>query len=47
MAEFIFKNMIEMKGMLNKFYIVSSATSTEGEVSHTINLVIWILVNLI
>jgi protein-tyrosine phosphatase len=29
MAEFIFKNMVENKGMLNKFYIASSATSTE------------------
>lgn len=29
MAEFIFKNMVENKGMLNEFYIASSATSTE------------------
>lgn len=29
MAEFIFKNMSEKKGMTNDFYIVSSATSTE------------------
>lgn len=29
MAEFVFKNMVENKGMLNKFYIASSATSAE------------------
>lgn len=29
MAEFIFKNMLKKKGILDKFYIASSATSTE------------------
>lgn len=29
MAEFVFKNIVEKKGMVNEFYIASSATSTE------------------
>lgn len=29
MAEFVFKNMVEKKGMVNEFYVASSATSTE------------------